>query len=140
MKRFLFLLSLCFIFIACETEMSNTKVLRIHNTTDEIVYMETVTIDGEFLSQAILPDSTGYAMRHLLFPYKNSKTEITKLIPINILYDNQWFFVDGTDSLSWMYKDNFVYVGTELINGGMHDIFVYELTEDFILSLRRLEK
>ena len=108
MKRFLFLLSLCFIFIACETEMSNTKVLRIHNTTDEIVYMETVTIDGEFLSQAILPDSTGYAMRHLLFPYKNSKTEITKLIPINILYDNQWFFVDGTDSLSWMYKDNFV--------------------------------
>lgn len=120
--------------------MSNTKVLRIHNTTDEIVYMETVTIDGEFLSQAILPDSTGYAMLHLLFPYKNSKTEITKLIPINILYDNQWFFVDGTDSLSWMYKDNFVYVGTELKNGGVHDIFVYELTEDFILSLRRLEK
>ena len=140
MKRFLFLLSLCFIFIACETEQSNPIFRRIHNATDKIVYMETVTIDGEFVSQAILPDSTGYAMRHVLFPYQNSKTEITKLIPINILYDNQWFFVDGTDSLSWMYEDNYVFVGTELKNGGVHDIFLYELTEDFIFSLRRLEK
>ena len=137
MKRFFFLLSLCFIFIACETEQSNPKSYRIYNATDKIVYMETVTIDGEFLSQAILPDSIGYAMRHVLFPYQNSKTEITKLIPINILYDDQWFFVDGTDSLSWMYKDNYDYIGMVEEYG---NVCVYELTEDFILSLRRLEK
>ena len=68
---------------------------------------------------------------------KNSKTEITKLIPINILYDDQWFFVDGTDSLSWMYKDNYDYIGMVEEYG---NVCVYELTEDFILSLRRLEK
>ena len=137
MKRFLFLLSLCFIFIACERDYSHYWIFKLHNVTDKIVYMETITIDGEFLSQAILPDSTGYAMRHVLFPYQNSKTEITKLIPINILYDNQWFFVDGTDSLSWMYKDNYDYIGMVEEYG---NVCVYELTEDFILSLRRLEK
>ena len=137
MKRFLFLLSLCFIFIACERDYSHYWIFKLHNVTDKIVYMETITIDGEFLSQAILPDSTGYAMRHVLFPYKNSKTEITKLIPINILYDDQWFFVDGTDSLSWMYKDNYDYIGMVEEYG---NVCVYELTEDFILSLRRLEK
>mgnify|MGYP003504561103 FL=1 len=137
MKRFFFLLSLCFIFIACERDYSHYWIFKLHNVTDKIVYMETITIDGEFLSQAILPDSTGYAMRHVLFPYQNSKTEITKLIPINILYDDQWFFVDGTDSLSWMYKDNYDYIGMVEEYG---NVCVYELTEDFILSLRRLEK
>lgn len=138
MKKVLFLFVLSFVFIACEIERSSsTKMLMIHNATDKIVYMETTRIDGEFLSQAILPDSMGYAMRHLLYPYKNSKTEINKLIPINIYYDEKWYFVDGTDSLSWMYRDNYIDANIVVDHA---EVFVYELTEDFILSLRRLDR
>ena len=145
MKKTSLILFLSVLLFSCDNSDGTwTERFFVQNCTDEVIYLECITPENHLLTTTILPDSLGLPCGK----YFDNKGKIFKALDgkytpiVYMFYKSNWFCLTEKDSLSWLFPVNYDTEGDFEIdeNGELYKVYIYELTDDYISTLKSIKR